>query len=107
MSASLSVLDDLIALIDARKRAREDESYTKSLLVAGTERCAKKLGEEAFELVIASLTGNDRDITHEAADVVYHLLVLLAARNIKFEDVLAELKRRTAQSGLAEKAARG
>ena len=99
-------LDDLAALIATRKQAQSDSSYTKSLLDAGIERCAKKFGEEAVELVIAGMKQNQPEIVNEAADVFYHLLVVLAASDVPLESVLAELARRTAQSGIAEKAGR-
>ncbi len=99
-------LDDLARLIRARSEAPEETSYTKSLLNAGVPRIAKKFGEEAVETVIAAL-GEDRDaLTCEIADVLYHLLVLMEARGIALSSVLAELERRTGQSGLAEKASR-
>lgn len=100
-------LDDLAAIIAARASAGADASYTRTLLDAGPARCAKKFGEEAVEAVIAAVEGEKAALTAEAADVVYHLLVLLHARGVSVQDVLGELERRTAQSGLAEKAARG
>jgi len=99
-------LASLLALIRERKSARADKSYTRQLLDAGVERCAKKFGEEAVEAVIASL-GQDRiALKKEAADVVYHLLVLLECQQVNFEDVVTELKVRMRQSGLEEKASR-
>jgi phosphoribosyl-ATP pyrophosphohydrolase len=99
-------LDDLAKIIRARSEAPEGASYTKSLLTAGAPRIAKKFGEEAIETVIAAL-GEDREaLASEIADVLYHLLVLMEARGIALSSVLAELERRTAQSGLAEKASR-
>ena len=100
-------LDDLAALIKSRRLDDASKSYTRSLFEAGAPRIAKKFGEEAVEAVIAAM-GNDRkELTMEAADVLYHLLVLLEARDIALDDVLRELERRTNQSGLAEKASRG
>ncbi len=100
-------LDDLAALIKSRRQDDASKSYTRSLFDAGAPRIAKKFGEEAVEAVIAAM-GNDRkELTMEAADVLYHLLVLLEARDIALADVLRELERRTNQSGLAEKASRG
>lgn len=100
-------LDDLAALIKARRQDDASKSYTRSLFDAGAPRIAKKFGEEAVEAVIAAM-GNDRkELTMEAADVLYHLLVLLEARDIALAEVLRELERRTNQSGLAEKASRG
>jgi phosphoribosyl-ATP pyrophosphohydrolase len=100
-------LDDLAALIRSRRADGASNSYTKQLFDAGVPRISKKFGEEAFEAVIAAMEGDDKALTSEAADVLYHLLVLLEARNVALADVIAELGRRTAQSGLAEKAARG
>ena len=100
-------LDDLAAIVRARASADAGTSYTKSLLDKGAARCAKKFGEEAVELVIAAVEGERTEIVAESADVLYHLLVLLQAGGIALADVLAELERRTAQSGHAEKASRG
>ena len=93
-------------IIDDRTRADWERSYTKSLLEAGAGRIAKKFGEESVELVIASLSGKQDEIVAEAADVVYHLLVLLKGANVSLDDVLQELNRRTSKSGLEEKASR-
>ncbi|MGC8203820.1 phosphoribosyl-ATP diphosphatase [Aliiroseovarius sp. PTFE2010] len=99
-------LDRLSATIDARKSADPDSSWTAKLLAKGPDKCAEKFGEEAIEAIIACAK-NDRDnLTYEAADVLYHLAVMLAARDIPMADVLAELDRRTGTSGIAEKAAR-
>jgi phosphoribosyl-ATP pyrophosphohydrolase len=100
-------LDDLAALIKARRNDSASTSYTKTLLDAGMPRIAKKFGEEAVETVIAAMEGDRRALVNEAADTFYHLLVMLEARDISLGDVLRELERRTKQSGLAEKAARG
>jgi phosphoribosyl-ATP pyrophosphohydrolase len=99
-------LETLEQRIAARATASPDESYTAHLLKAGIARCAKKLGEEATELVIAAMTGQRREIAAESADLVYHLLVLLRATGVSLEEVMEELEERTAQSGLEEKAAR-
>ncbi len=97
---------DLAATIDARAASGGEASYTKKLLDKGAEHCAKKFGEEAVEAVIAAI-GNDRNhLIAESADVVFHLLVLLKSRGVKFEEVEAALARRTAMSGLEEKASR-
>ena len=104
---SAFTLDTLALIIKARRGAGADASYTKSLLEQGPARAAKKFGEEAVELVIAAVEGAPGPLTAEAADVVYHLLVLLESAGVAFPDVLAELERRTGQSGHAEKAARG
>jgi phosphoribosyl-ATP pyrophosphohydrolase len=100
------VLERLAATIQARRESHAASSYTKALLDAGTERCARKLGEEAVETVIAALRSDASAVTREAADLVYHLLVLLESRQIAWADVLAELETRMGTSGLAEKAAR-
>jgi len=96
----------LQATIRARRGDGAETSYTRSLLDGGPERCAKKLGEEAVETVIAGVCQSDEALRAEAADLIYHLLVLLEARGIALEDVLAVLDSRTGQSGHAEKAAR-
>lgn len=100
------VLQRLAALIRSRRQESADKSYTRELLDAGPERCAKKLGEEAVETVIAALGTDPKALTREAADLVYHLLVLLESRQLDLEDVLEELASRMGTSGLAEKAAR-
>ena len=100
------VLARLVALIASRRTETADKSYTRQLLDAGSVHCAKKLGEEAVETVIAGVSQSDDALRAEAADLVYHLLVLLEARGVAFADVLAVLDKRTAQSGLAEKSAR-
>ena len=99
-------LSDLDARVHARAAASPDESYTAKLLSQGVERCAKKFGEESAELLIAAVAGKPRETAAEAADVLYHLLVLLKASGIGLEHVMAELETRTAQSGLEEKASR-
>lgn len=99
-------LDDLAAIIRTRSGGDAEASYTKSLLDKGTARVAKKFGEEAVELVIAAVEGGPQPIIGESADVLYHLLVLLESTGVSLADVLAELVRRTGQSGLEEKAAR-
>jgi phosphoribosyl-ATP pyrophosphohydrolase len=99
-------LADLAQIVATRAAAAPDESWTAKLVAAGPERCAKKFGEEAVEAVIAATRGDAGELTAEAADVLYHLLVLLHARGVALDDVMAELERRTARSGLAEKAAR-
>ncbi len=103
---SAFTLETLAALVASRRAAGAEASYTKSLLEKGPARVAKKFGEEAVELVIAAVEGAGAPVTAEAADVLYHLLVLLESANVPLAAVLAELERRTAQSGHAEKAAR-
>lgn len=100
------ILSRLVSTIAARRLASAEKSYTKQLLEAGPEKCAKKFGEEAVETVIAALGENNQELTSEAADVLYHLLVLLEVRGVALEDVLKTLEARMSQSGLAEKAAR-
>ena len=99
-------IHDLAATIDARAASAGEASYTRKLLDKGAEHCAKKLGEEAVETVIAAVE-NDRDhLIAESADLLFHLLVLLKSRGVKLEDVEAALGQRTNMSGLEEKAAR-
>lgn len=104
---SADVLGALVATISARAAASADRSYTRQLLDSGPEKCARKFGEEALELMLAAVGPSARAVETEAADVVYHLLVLLAARGVSFDKVLEELHRRTQQSGVDEKASRG
>jgi phosphoribosyl-ATP pyrophosphohydrolase len=99
-------LADLAAIIEAKSKEAADTSYTAQLLSKGAERCAKKFGEEAVELIIASVSNNKQEIVAETADVLYHMLVLLKSTEVDYTDVMAELERRTAQSGLQEKASR-
>ncbi|MFO1131707.1 MAG: phosphoribosyl-ATP diphosphatase [Hyphomicrobiales bacterium] len=102
-------LDVLAALADEvsrRKSAAPETSYTAKLLSQGVEKCAKKFGEEAFELALAAVLRDRAHATAEAADVLYHLLVLLAASDVPVSDVMTELARRQGVSGLAEKASR-
>ena len=100
-------LDQLFATIEARKTADPSTSWTAQLLSKGPEKCAEKFGEEAVEAIIEAVKGDREALTAEAADVLYHLLVMLAVRDVPLADVLAELERRQSRSGLAEKAARG
>jgi phosphoribosyl-ATP pyrophosphohydrolase len=100
-------LADLETIVAARASASPEESWTAKLVASGPERVAKKFGEEAVEAVIAAVQGDRAALTAEAADVLFHLLVLLKARGVALDEVMAELERRTARSGLAEKAARG
>ncbi|MBM1815388.1 phosphoribosyl-ATP diphosphatase [Pseudosulfitobacter pseudonitzschiae] len=99
-------LNDLYDTILARKSADPDSSWTAQLLAKGPEKCAEKFGEEAIEAIIEAVRDDKPALTSEAADVLYHLLVMLAARDVPLDDVLAELARRQSQSGIAEKAAR-
>ena len=99
-------LDDLYQTISSRKDADPSSSWTAELLSSGPEKCAEKFGEEAVEAIIEAVKGDRAALTSEAADALYHLLVMLASRDVELSDVLAELARRQAQSGLAEKASR-
>ena len=99
-------LADLAAIIRERASASPDESWTAKLLASGTDRVAKKFGEEAVEAIIAAAQGDRAALTAEAADVLFHLMVLLESQGIALDDVMRELMSRNAQSGLAEKAAR-
>ena len=103
MRLTIEALDMRLAV---RAKASPDQSYTASLLHKGTAKCAQKLGEEAVETVIAAMSGDRDELVKESADLIYHLLVLLRAENVELGAVMAELDRRTGQSGLAEKAAR-
>ena len=96
------MLDDLIKVIRERKDSQSNKSYTKQLINSGVKKCIDKLQEEFDELKDA-LKNNKQNVVHEAADVIYHLLVSLEVTNIKFEDVLIELEKRKKQSGIEEK----
>ncbi|MBV8766296.1 MAG: phosphoribosyl-ATP diphosphatase [Hyphomicrobiales bacterium] len=100
-------LADLERVIAERSCASPDNSWTAKLIAKGPARVAKKLGEEAVETVIAALENDRQALIGESADLLYHLLVLLRARGVLVQDVLDELERRRAQSGVSEKAARG
>ena len=99
-------LDDLAARIAERAQGDGAPSYTRTLLQKGVAHCAKKFGEEAVEATIAAVAQDDSALRGEAADVLYHLVVKLRARALPLSEVMAELERRTAQSGLEEKASR-
>ena len=103
---TMSEIQTLAATIHSRKGADPDSSWTAKLLTKGPEKCAEKFGEEAIEAVIEAVRGDRDRLTAEAADVIFHLLVMLAARDISLAEVEAELTRREGLSGLAEKAAR-
>ncbi len=102
----MDILKQLEATIEARKSADPDSSWTAKLLSKGPEKCAEKFGEEAIEAIIAAAKNDRENLTYEAADVLYHMLVMLAARDVALDDVLGELARRQGLSGIAEKAAR-
>ena len=99
-------LQDLAARVKERASASPEASYTRRLLDKGVAQCAKKLGEEAVEAALAAAGGKRDELIGEAADLLYHLLVVLEARGVSLAEVEAELGRRTAQSGLEEKAKR-
>ncbi|MDQ0838373.1 phosphoribosyl-ATP diphosphatase [Sphingomonas faeni] len=100
------VFDRLEATIRARRDAPADTSYTASLFVKGRPKIAQKLGEEAVETVIAACSGDEASIVPEAADLMFHLAVLLADAGLSLDDVRAELERREGVGGLVEKAGR-
>lgn len=97
----------LDATIASRKGADPASSWTAQLLAKGPEKCAEKFGEEAIEAIIEAVKGDRAKLTSEAADALFHLAVMLAARDLTLADVATELARRESQSGLAEKASRG
>ena len=99
-------LSDLERRVAERAQASASESYTRALIDKGVAHCAKKLGEEAVETAIAAVQEDKSRLVSESADLLYHLLVLLKARDVPLSDVEAELDRRTAQSGHEEKASR-
>ncbi|WP_297771853.1 phosphoribosyl-ATP diphosphatase [uncultured Roseovarius sp.] len=99
-------LDDLARIIAARASADPDSSWTAKLLAKGPEKCAEKFGEEAVEAIIEAVKGDRARLTSEAADVFFHLLVMLQSRGVALDDVMAELARRQGTSGLSEKASR-
>ena len=104
--SKFETLEKLVIEIASRKSASPDASYTAKLLSQGIEKCAKKFGEEAFELALAAVLKNKSHTAQEAADVLYHLLVLLQSANVSIDDVMAVLKSREGTSGLDEKASR-
>ena len=99
-------LEDLDAVIAARAGSADPGSYTAKLTRKGIAECAKKVGEEAVEAAIAAVSGDRKGLAGEAADLLYHVLVLLHVAGVPFEEVKAELARRTGQTGLEEKAGR-
>jgi phosphoribosyl-ATP pyrophosphohydrolase len=99
-------IHDLAATIDTRAASGGEASYTRKLLDKGTDHCAKKLGEEAVETVIAAVENNRDHLIAESADLIFHLLVLLKSRDIPLAEVEDVLAQRTQMSGLEEKAAR-
>ena len=104
---TVNTLEKLAATIEARKSADPESSWTAKLLAKGPGKCAEKFGEEAIEAIIAAVKADRENLTSEAADVLYHLTVMLAACDVPLSDVMAELDRREGISGLTEKASRG
>ena len=98
-----NVLTRLARTIESRNGQDEKKSYAAKLFARGPEKCAEKFGEEAVEAIIAAVKGNKANLTEEAADVLFHLLVMLSSQGVKYEDVLAELERREGVSGIVEK----
>lgn len=106
MADSTFTLSDLEAIVADRLKNGDATSYTRKLADKGIAKAAQKLGEEAVETVIAAVAGDAEELTYECADLLYHLVVVLALKGVPLDEVLTELKRRTAQSGLQEKASR-
>ena len=103
---SSEILNELYDVLQERKTASSEKSYVASLYAGGMERIAKKIGEEATEVVIAGLTGEETEIVNEMSDLWFHCMVMLAHRNISPEQVLVELSNRFGRSGIEEKASR-
>jgi phosphoribosyl-ATP pyrophosphohydrolase len=99
-------LEELETIVATRAQASPEDSWTAKLLAKGPEKCAEKFGEEAIEAVIEAVKNDREKLASEAADVLFHLLVMLKSRDVAVADVMAELARRQGQSGLAEKASR-
>ncbi|WP_420558584.1 phosphoribosyl-ATP diphosphatase [Roseovarius sp.] len=99
-------LEELEQIVAARASASPEDSWTAKLLAKGPEKVAEKFGEEAIEALIEAVRGDKPRLTSEAADVLFHLLVMLHSRGVSVDDVMTELAARQSQSGLAEKAAR-
>ena len=102
----MHTLDKLAQTIAQRASADPDSSWTAKLLAKGPEKCAEKFGEEAVEAIIEAVKDDKAKLSSEAADVLFHLLVMLESRDVAFSDVLEELERREGTSGIVEKAAR-
>jgi len=100
-------LEELAQIVAHRAEADPSESWTAKLLAQGPEKAAGKFGEEAVEAIIEAIKGDRAALTREAADVLFHLLVMLHSQAVPLSDVMDELARRQGQSGLSEKAARG
>ena len=106
MADSTFTLSDLETIVADRLKNGDATSYTRKLAEKGIAKAAQKLGEEAVETVVAALSGSHEELVGEAADVIFHLMVLLGAKGVPLADVLAELDRREGVSGIAEKASR-
>ncbi|WP_200832567.1 phosphoribosyl-ATP diphosphatase [Candidatus Halocynthiibacter alkanivorans] len=102
----MTTLETLAHTIEARKSADPDSSWTARLLAKGPDKCAEKFGEKAVDAIIAAVKNDRENLVNEAADVLYHLTVMLAARDVALDEVMAELDRRQGTSGIAEKASR-
>ena len=102
----MTTLNTLFKTIEARRNAEPSSSHTAKLLSKGPAKCAEKFGEEAVEAIVACATDDRENLVYEAGDVVYHLMVMLAARGIDWSEVEGELARRAGISGIAEKASR-
>ncbi len=102
----MSVLERLEAVIAARDGGDPAQSHTAGLLAKGVGKCAEKFGEEAVETIVAAVQGDRAALAAEAADAVFHLLVVLRAAGVDWADVVRELERREGRSGVAEKASR-
>ncbi|TPP07334.1 phosphoribosyl-ATP diphosphatase [Rhizobium glycinendophyticum] len=99
-------LADLETIVSDRAKASPTESWTAKLVAGGQDKAAKKLGEEAIEAVMAAVKHDRENLVYESADLLYHLMVVLKIAAIPLQDVMQELERRTAQTGLSEKASR-
>ena len=106
MAAGMDTLSRLAATIASRRQADPETSWVAKLNARGVPVIARKLGEEAVETVVAALSGSREELVGEAADTIFHLLVLLDAKGVSLDEVLAELDRREGTSGIAEKASR-
>ncbi|MGR3661057.1 MAG: phosphoribosyl-ATP diphosphatase [Paracoccaceae bacterium] len=102
----MTILEDLAATIQSRKDADPETSWTARLLQQGPEKSAQKFGEEAVEAIIEAIKGDKAALTSEAADVLYHLLVMLTAYDVTLDEVFQQLEQRSGTSGLEEKASR-
>ncbi len=99
-------LEELEQIVNARSSASPEESWTAKLLAKGPEKAAEKFGEEAIEAIIEAVKGDTKRLASEAADVLFHLMVMLKSRDVALSDVMAVLDARQSQSGLEEKSSR-